>query len=93
MSSNQHVLHTFYILKHTLRSINNLIRYHKIPRPDLLLQTSHSTESNNSPDPNASQRRDVRSRVHLMWCVLMELAVSGEEGNRDVVVLEDVDGC
>ncbi len=28
-----------------------------------------------------------------MWCVLMVLTVSGEEGDRDIVVLEDVDVC
>lgn len=28
-----------------------------------------------------------------MWCILMVLTVSGEEGDRDIVVLEDVDGC
>jgi hypothetical protein len=28
-----------------------------------------------------------------MWCILVVLAVSGEEGDRDIVVLEDMDGC
>jgi hypothetical protein len=52
----------------TLRTINNLIRYYKIPRLDLLLQAPHGTKRNNSPNANASQSRNIRSRRHLMGC-------------------------
>lgn len=77
----------------TFRSINDLIRNHKIPGPNLLLQTAHSTKSNNSSHANASQRRNIRSRVHLMWSKLVVLSVAGEEGNGNIVVLQDVDWC
>ncbi len=76
---------------HTFRAIDNLIRYHEVSRSNLLLQTTHSTERNHSPDPNASQRRNICPGRYFVRGVLVGCAVAGEEGNGDVVVLQDVD--
>jgi hypothetical protein len=52
--SAQSKYHPPFVTELTLRPINNLIRNHKVPWPDLLLQAAHSTESYHSSDPNAS---------------------------------------
>lgn len=57
--------------KQTLSSVNNLIRHDKIPRLDLLSQTSNSTKGNNSSNPNTSQRGNVRTIGNLMRRNLM----------------------
>ena len=77
----------------TLRPINNLIGNHKIPRPDLFLQTAHRTESNYRPNTNTPQRRNICSGRYFVGGMLVEFTMAGEEGDGDVVVLEDVDRC
>lgn len=72
-----------------LRAIDDLIRHHEIPRLDLLLQTANGTERNDAAHTKTSQSGDVGAHWYLVWCVLVGEAVSGEEGDGLVGVLED----
>ena len=83
---------------HTLGAINNLIRYHKIPRLDDFLQTSHSGERDNGPDTNTSQSSNVGAVGDLMGRDLVVGAVTAEECDGHVLardaalVVDDCDG-
>ena len=60
----------------TLGTINNLIGHYKVPRLDFLLQASHGTKRNYSPNANAPQSGYIRSRRHFMRCDFVGQAVS-----------------
>lgn len=80
------------VISLTLSPIPNLIRNHKIPRLNLLLQAPHSTKSHQAPHTNTPQRRNIRPTIHLMRGNLMVQSVSREEGNGSTVVCANRDG-
>lgn len=75
-----------------LRPINNLIRYHKVHRLDLLSQRSHGRERNHTSNTQAAQSSDVGTVGNLVGRELVVQAVTREERDVVTVVGEDADG-
>lgn len=73
----------------TFSTINNLIRNNEIPWPDLLLQAADGAKGNDCPYSQASQSCNVCSARHLMWSMFMVQAVSREERDRSLIMLEN----
>lgn len=80
-----------------LGSVNDLVWNHKIARLDMLLQASHSRESNDGSHADRPQSSNVGSSRHLVGSNLMVKAVTAQEGDSDILavsralVVEDSD--
>lgn len=67
----------------SLSPVNDLVRHHKVPGLDFLLQATDSREGDDGPDTDGTQGSDVRTSGDLMRCQLMVEAMATEECDRD----------
>jgi hypothetical protein len=75
----------------TLRAINNLIRHDEISRLDLFSERSDCAEGDDAPYANGAESGNVGAVGDFVGCERVVGSVTGEEGDRDGVVLEDGD--
>lgn len=74
-----------------LGAVDDLVGDHKVHGLDLLLEGADGAEGDDAAHANVPQGGDVGAGGHLVRRELVVGAVTGEEGDRDAIVLEDED--
>lgn len=67
----------------TLSPVNDLVRHHKVPRLDFLLQATDGREGDDGTDTNGAQGSDVGTGGDLMRRQLVVKTMATEECDRD----------
>lgn len=75
----------------TFGAVNDLVRYYKVHRLDLLLQRTDGAEGDDAAHTDVAQSSDVRPRRYLVRRKLVVSTVTSEEGDRNTAVLKDHD--
>jgi hypothetical protein len=76
----------------SLGAVDDLVRDDEVHGLDLLLQGAHGAEGDHAAHADVAERGDVGAGGNLVRRILVVDTVAGEEGDGDVVVLEDQDG-
>lgn len=76
-----------------LGAIDDLVGHDEISRFYLLAQRTDGAESDNAAHADRAQRGDVSAVGNLVRCDFMAEAVARDEGDWNLVVLEDGDGA
>lgn len=65
----------------TLTPVNDLVRHHKIPRSNLLLQAAHCGKGDDGPHANLAEGGYVGAVGYFVRGVFMVETMTGEEGD------------